>query len=118
MAAFAELKRNCTCGQLRSDDSDREVLLNGWIASYRNLGGLLFFDMRDRYGLTQVVINPETFDKEMLAAAERTRSEFVVAVKGKVQARPDGTINKKMVTGEIEVNATEFHILAESATPP
>lgn len=118
MPPFSELKRTATCGQLRASDIGNAVRLNGWVNSYRNLGGLLFLDLRDRYGLTQVVINPESFDPAMLAEAQRARAEFVVAIKGTVQHRPDGTANAKMATGEIEVKADEFYILAESKTPP
>ena len=82
MPAYSELKRTHTCGQLRAADVDSSVRLNGWVDGNRNLGGLLFIDLRDRYGVTQVVINPETFDARMLADAERVRAEFVVAVAG------------------------------------
>ncbi|MBK7140809.1 MAG: aspartate--tRNA ligase [bacterium] len=112
------MKRTHTCGQLRAANIGQSVRLNGWVNAYRNLGGLLFLDLRDRYGITQVVINPETFDPAMLTEAQRTRSEFVVAVKGEVRERPGTTHNAKIATGDIEVNATEFHILAESKTPP
>jgi len=115
---FSDLKRTHTCGQLRSVDNSSRVRLNGWVDGYRNLGGLLFLDLRDRYGLTQVVINPQTFDPAMLTEAEKARHEFVVAVVGTVQERPEGTANPKMPTGEIEVNAEEFYILAQSKTPP
>ncbi len=118
MPHFSELKRTHTCGQLRSANIGASVRLNGWVNAYRNLGGLLFLDLRDRYGITQVVINPETFDPAMLVEAQRTRAEFVVAVKGTVHDRPAGTHNPKLSTGDIEVNASEFHILAESKTPP
>ncbi len=118
MPPFSELKRTHTCGELRSSDVGQEIRLNGWVNSYRNLGGLFFMDLRDRYGLTQIVINPETFDPDMLAEANRSRHEFVVAVVGKVGGRPDGTVNQKMPTGEIEIVVEQFHILAESKTPP
>lgn len=118
MPPFQNLKRTHTCGQLRLADIDTPVRLNGWVAGYRNLGGLMFFDLRDRYGITQVVINPESFDRTMLADADRTRSEFVVAVEGTVRKRPDGTANPKLATGEIEVIADSFRILSESKTPP
>ncbi|MCB2231300.1 aspartate--tRNA ligase [bacterium] len=118
MPPFESLKRTHTCGCLRPNDISTPVRLNGWVAGYRNLGGLMFFDLRDRYGLTQVVVNPESFDKTMLADAERTRSEFVVAVVGTVQQRPEGTTNPRLATGEIEVVAEEFYILSESRTPP
>jgi len=118
LTTFSELRRTHTCGDLRLSDNGTAVRLNGWVDGYRNLGGLLFIDLRDRYGLTQVVIDPQTFDKAMLAEAERARHEFVAAVTGTVQPRPDGTKNPKMPTGEIEVAAESFHILAESKTPP
>ena len=118
MVPFSKLKRTHTCGELRAEHIGTKIRLNGWVDGYRNLGGLLFLDLRDRYGLSQVVINPETFDKEMLAEANRARHEFVVAAIGEVQHRPEGTVNPNMVTGEIEINASEFYILAESKTPP
>ena len=118
MPLFSELKRTHTCGQLRLADNGTKVRLNGWVDGYRNLGGLLFIDLRDRYGLTQVVINPQTFDPAMLAEAERARHEFVVAVIGEVQERPEGTTNPKLATGEIEINAEAFYTLAEAKTPP
>lgn len=118
MPPFSELKRNKTCGQLRAIDVSTEVRLNGWVNSYRNLGGVLFLDLRDRYGITQVTIDPKQLKTEQFAEAERARTEFVVAVRGIVQHRPDGTVNTKLATGEIEVAAKEFHILSESKTPP
>ncbi|MFZ5981894.1 MAG: aspartate--tRNA ligase [Candidatus Zixiibacteriota bacterium] len=118
MPQFSDLKRTHNCGQLRLEDDGIKVRLNGWVNGYRNLGGLLFLDLRDRYGLTQVVINPQTFDPAMLAEAEKARHEFVVAVVGTVQKRPEGTTNPKMPTGEIEINVEEFYILAQSKTPP
>jgi aspartyl-tRNA synthetase len=115
---YSELKRTHTCGQLRAADVNQEVRLNGWVNGYRHLGGLLFIDLRDRYGLTQVRIDPKDFDLAMLADAERARHEFVVAIAGTVQHRPEGTVNPKMLTGEIEVVGRQFHILSESKTPP
>ncbi|MEA2031723.1 MAG: aspartate--tRNA ligase [candidate division Zixibacteria bacterium] len=118
MIPFSNLKRTHTCGELRASHVGTNVRLNGWVDGYRNLGGLLFLDLRDRYGITQVVINPETFDKDMLDEANRTRHEFVVAAIGEVSQRPEGMINPKMDTGEIEINANAFHILSEAKTPP
>jgi aspartyl-tRNA synthetase len=115
---FSELKRTHTCGQLRAGDIGQEVRLNGWVNGYRHLGGLLFIDLRDRYGLTQVLIDPNNSDPAMLAEAERARHEFVVAVAGTVRRRPDGTVNPKMPTGEIELVCQQFHVLSESKTPP
>ncbi|MBD3257246.1 aspartate--tRNA ligase, partial [candidate division GN15 bacterium] len=118
MAPYSQLKRTHTCGQLRAADIGQKVRLNGWVDGDRHLGGLLFIDLRDRYGVTQVVINPQELDPDMLQRAEHARAEFVVAVIGTVQARPDGTVNPKMLTGKIEVVAEEFHVLSEAKTPP
>ncbi len=118
MPPFSQLKRSHTCGQIRLADCDQRIRLNGWVNSYRNLGGLLFLDLRDRYGVTQVVINPESLDPAMLADAQRARHEFVAAVIGTVRKRPEGTINHKLSTGEVEIAVDEFYILAESKTPP
>jgi aspartyl-tRNA synthetase len=103
---------------LKQADVGQKVRLNGWVNSYRNLGGLFFIDLRDRYGLTQVVLNPEQLDQAVLDEANRARHEFVVAVTGTVNQRPEGTVNKSMATGEIEVVVESFHTLAESKTPP
>jgi aspartyl-tRNA synthetase len=115
---FSQLKRTHTCGQLRAADVGTKVRLNGWVNSYRNLGGLFFIDLRDRYGITQVVIDPQTIEPAMLAEANRARHEFVVAVVGEVVRRPEGTVNPRLDTGEIEVKVEQFHILSESKTPP
>ncbi len=118
MASFSELKRTHNCGELSLADNGKEVRLNGWVNANRNLGGVLFVDLRDRYGVTQVVLHPEKLDKKMMAEAERSRSEFVVAAIGTVVERPEGTKNEKISTGEIEIEVKEFHILSESKTPP
>lgn len=118
MPPYTQLKRTHTCGQLRLTDIGSAVTLNGWVNAQRNLGGLLFIDLRDRYGLTQVVIDPAAFDPAQLSEAQRVRSEFVVAVRGTVRGRPAGTVNAKMATGDIELLAAEFYVLAESKTPP
>lgn len=118
MPTFSELKRTHTCGELRLDDNGKNIRLNGWVASQRNLGGVFFIDLRDRYGKTQIVIDPEQIDGKMHADASRVRHEFVVAIKGEVIGRPDGMVNESMPTGAIEVKVTEFYILSESETPP
>ncbi len=115
---FSELKRTHTCGELRESDNGKKIKLNGWVASQRNLGGVLFIDLRDRYGKTQIVIDPDQIDQTMHTDANRVRHEFVVAVKGEVIPRPDGMVNDSMPTGAIEIKVTEFYILAESETPP
>lgn len=118
MPQYSTLKRTHTCGELRAEHIGSKVRLNGWLHSYRNLGGVLFLDLRDRYGLTQVMIDPEKISADMLAEAERARHEFVVAALGTVRPRPEGSTNPKMPTGEVEVAAEEFFILSESQTPP
>lgn len=118
MPAYSQLKRTHTCGELRKEHVGQQVRLNGWVNSYRNLGGLFFIDLRDRYGITQVVLNPDELPAEVLEVAERARHEWVVAVLGEVSARPEGMINEKIATGEIEVVVEQFYTLAESKTPP
>jgi aspartyl-tRNA synthetase len=109
--------RTSSCGELGVKDIGREVVLNGWVQKRRDLGGLIFVDLRDRSGFVQVVYNPEIAPKVFESAA-KLRSEFVVAVKGKVEARPAGTVNPNMSTGEIEVLGMELEILNEAQTPP
>ena len=118
MPPFESLKRTHTCGQLTAENIGDKVRLNGWVQEYRNLGGLLFIDIRDRYGLTQVVFNPEKVDPDVFRTATRARHEYVVAAVGVVAKRPEGTINEKLKTGQIEVIGSDFHILAQSKTPP
>ena len=115
---FKEFKRTHTCGELNSENIGQSVTLNGWVQAYRNLGGLLFIDIRDRYGLTQVTLNPEKVDKKVFETASKARHEFVVAAKGRVGRRPEGTENKSLATGEVEVAVEDFAILSESKTPP
>jgi aspartyl-tRNA synthetase len=108
--------RNVSCGALRAADAGADVTLNGWVHRRRDHGGLIFIDMRDRDGLTQVVFDPEL--AETFALAESLRSEDVVRVSGTVRARPDGTENPKLATGEVEVPATALEVLSRSLTPP
>ncbi|MGD0653872.1 MAG: aspartate--tRNA ligase [Thermoguttaceae bacterium] len=109
--------RTHTCGELRSSDADRQVTLCGWVDTCRDHSGVLFVDLRDRYGIVQIVFAPEG-GKEILELAKTLRSEFVILVIGKVAARPEGTINPKLSTGEIEVRAAKLEILNKSLTPP
>lgn len=111
------LKRSHRCGELNLKDSDAEVVLMGWVHKRRDHGGLIFVDLRDRSGIVQVVFNPE-ISAEAFEKAEEVRSEYVLAVRGKVVARPEGTINKNLATGEIEVYAEELRILNRAKTPP
>ncbi|MCH9031030.1 MAG: aspartate--tRNA ligase [candidate division Zixibacteria bacterium] len=115
---FSLWKRTHNLGELRPENIGQAVRLNGWVNQYRNLGGLLFLDLRDRYGITQVVLNPARVSPEIFEKASSARHEFVVAVIGEVIARPDGTRNKNIRTGEIEVVAEDFTILNECPTPP
>ncbi|OGW69043.1 MAG: aspartate--tRNA ligase [Omnitrophica bacterium GWA2_50_21] len=105
------------CGELRKSDVGKEVTLCGWVDTRRDHGGLIFIDVRDRWGVTQIVFNPAV-SKELHAKAEQLRSEFVVQARGKVTDRPSGTENPKLPTGQIEVVAGELEILNTSPTPP
>ncbi len=114
---LGNLKRTDYCGNLNKEDVNREVTLLGWVQRRRDLGGLIFIELRDRQGIVQVVFNPEVssgaHDK-----AQSLRSEYVAGVKGTVVARPEGTANPKLKTGEIEVLAKELKILNVAKTPP
>ncbi len=110
-----KLRRTVRCGDLRGDHAGEEVVLNGWVASRRDHGGLVFVDLRDRYGLTQVVFEVEG---EMRDRAHGLRAEAVVAVRGTVRRRPEEMVNPEMATGEIEVVAAELEILNPSKTLP
>ncbi|MGZ3698485.1 MAG: aspartate--tRNA ligase [Bdellovibrionota bacterium] len=111
--------RSHHCGQLRAADLGKEVMLCGWVSKRRDHGGLVFADLRDRYGLTQVVFDPALAGGQGAhETAGRLRSEFVIWCKGKVRHRPEGMTNPKMATGEIEVACTELTILSEAKTPP
>ena len=110
-------KRTHTCGELRSEHTGRDAVLCGWVASWRDHGGVIFVDLRDRYGITQAVFRPDTAP-EAHQVAEGLRSEYVVAVRGQVNPRPQGMINPELATGEIELDATEIEVLNPSLTPP
>ena len=109
--------RTHTCSELTVNDVDKEVTLCGWVARRRDHGKLIFIDIRDRYGFTQVVFIPKE-SGTAYKLAQDLRSEFVIRLKGKVNRRPQGTINPKLMTGEIEVLARELEILNPSLTPP
>jgi len=113
---LGELRRTHTCGALRASDAGQGVTLMGWVNRRRDLGGLIFIDVRDRTGITQVVFDPER--KDVLERASALRNEFVVAVSGKVKLRDGNTVNKKIPTGEVEVVAHELRLLNEAKTPP
>ena len=111
------LKRTKTCGELTGSNICDNVTLTGWIAKHRDLGGLIFIDLRDRYGKTQIVFNEETYP-EIFKIARRLGLEDVIGIRGVVVARPDGNINSDMVTGEIDVEVTELEVFNESAPMP
>lgn len=109
--------RTHTCGELSKKNKDEKVILSGWASSRRDHGGLIFIDLRDRYGITQVTFDPKT-SEEAWKIADTVRNEFVIKIIGKVVARPDSMINEKLSTGEIEVEANEIEILSKAETPP
>ena len=108
--------RSHYCGQVDEKLIGEKVTVAGWVHRRRDHGGVIFVDLRDREGLLQVVFDPDR--PEIFAAAERLRSEFVLAVSGKVRSRPEGTVNPNMVTGRVELLAEELTTLNDSATPP
>src|ERR1700738_3334909 len=112
---LGDLKRTHYCGELRAKDAGRDVIVMGWVARRRDLGNLLFLDVRDRSGIVQVVFNKETHP-ECHAKAEQSRSEFVVAVEGKVIQRQKS--NPELATGEVEILASRLHILNTAKTHP
>lgn len=107
--------RSHTCGALTANDIGETTKLSGWVHRVRDHGGVLFIDLRDHYGVTQVVADP---DSAAFKTAEAVRSEWVIRVEGKVRERPDGTINKDLPTGEVEVFATSIDILSEAKELP
>lgn len=115
--ALGDWKRTHTNGELTLADNGKEVCLMGWVQYRRDHGGLIFIDLRDRYGLTQVVFSPDTAP-EAHETAHVLRSEYVLAVRGRVRPRPDGMTNPNMKTGEIEIVVTEWKLLNTSKTPP
>ena len=117
MDALGTLTRTHNCNQLGTSHLGEEVILMGWVLRRRDHGGVIFIDLRDRWGITQVVFNPE-INPEVHQKAHRLRSEWVLAVKGRVEKRPDDMANPKLHTGEIEVLVSELHILNTSETPP
>ena len=110
--------RSHTCGELRPSHVGEKVTLCGWVDSYRDHGGGLFVDLRDRYGITQVVFNPPDTPADTIERSKTLRAEYVVQVTGNVAKRPAGMANPKHESGEIELRVTEFKLLNESATPP
>src|SRR5499425_3301753 len=112
---LGNLKRTHYCGALRTADADRDATVMGWVHRRRDLGNLLFLDVRDRAGIVQIVFNKET-QPEAHAKAEQARSEYVVAIEGKVVKREK--VNPEISTGEIELVANKLYILNTAKTPP
>ncbi len=111
------MKRSHTCNDLNKSHLGLEVYLSGWVHRIRDHGGVFFIDLRDRYGITQLVLNPQV-SPEAHAAAARLRPEFVISAWGAVEERLEGTVNPKLPTGEIEVKVSRLEILSVSRTPP
>lgn len=110
-------KRTVTCGELRGKDNGKSIVLNGWVHRIREHGGISFINLRDRYGITQVVVDSNQYP-QLAETAKALRMEFCIAIKGTVRLRPDDMINKEMDTGEIEVEATEITVLSKSEVLP
>lgn len=110
------MKRTHNCGEIKLNDLNKNVNLCGWVHKRRDHGGLIFIDVRDRYGITQVAFFSK--DKELFNEVKKLKSEYVIYLEGVVQKRPKGTENNKMTTGGIEVHALKLEILNESETPP
>ena len=110
-------ERTHDCGTLTAEKIGQRVRLMGWVWRRRDHGGVIFIDLRDRYGITQIVFNPQ-HDPAAHQKADQLRSEYVIAVEGGVEARPDGMVNPKLPTGAIEVNCNQLRVLNLSLTPP
>jgi aspartyl-tRNA synthetase len=110
-------KRTHTCGELREANIGQNVVLNGWVAIRRDLGGVTFIEIRDRFGLTQVVFEP-SYNPEAHELAKKLRSEFVISIEGVVRNRPEGSENSTLPTGQIDVMVDKLIILNQSETPP
>ena len=115
--SMAGLKRSCRCAEVTEANVGQEMTLMGWVQKSRNKGGIIFTDLRDRSGIIQIIFEESDCGAESFAKAEKLRSEFVIAVEGRVEAR-SGAVNENLATGAIEVRAESLRILAESETPP
>jgi aspartyl-tRNA synthetase len=112
-----EMRRTHNCGELTANATGQEVVLMGWVQRRRDHGGVIFVDLRDRHGMTQVVFNP-AISAEVHEKAHVLRSEYVLGVRGRVDARPEGMVNPNLPTGQIEVTVSVFKILNTAETPP
>ena len=118
MEAIETRYRTHTCGQLRLSDNTKKVKLAGWVHSYRDHGGLVFIDLRDRDGLTQLVFDPDSCGPAVHDEARKLRSEWVISVGGEVEPRGPGLENPKLATGQIEVRVRQLEVLSIARTPP
>jgi len=118
LEGLGDWRRSVTCGELRRTHATQTATLMGWVHRMRDHGGVLFVDLRDRYGLTQIVFHPETGGKALLDRASRIGNEWVIAVRGMVSLRPDDSINEELATGDIEVDVRELKILSASDPLP
>jgi aspartyl-tRNA synthetase len=110
------MKRSHTCGELNASDKGKKVCIKGWVNTRRDLGGLIFIDLRDRYGITQIVFTEE--DRDLHAQAEQLRNEYVIGIEGTVIARDPENINPEMITGEIEIEVESLKIYSKAETTP
>ena len=117
METMAGMRRSCGCGKVTENDCGKELTLAGWVNTRRDHGGLIFIDLRDRSGIVQLVLSPQ-YGEEAFHKAEGVRSEYVLAVKGKVRERSADTVNPKMKTGKVEVVVSELRVLNKAKTPP
>ena len=115
--SMAGLKRSCRCAEVTEANVGQEMTLMGWVQKSRNKGGIIFTDLRDRSGIIQIIFEESDCGAESFAKAEKLRSEYVIAVTGRVEAR-SGAVNENLATGAIEVRANSLRILSESETPP
>ena len=114
---LGDWERTHDCSTLTDKDVGQRVLLMGWVWHRRDHGGVIFIDLRDRYGITQIVFNPQR-DPTAYQQADRLRNEYVIAVQGEVEARPEGMVNPQLPTGTIEVNCDQLRLLNPCRTPP
>ncbi|MEJ2545222.1 MAG: OB-fold nucleic acid binding domain-containing protein, partial [Calditrichaceae bacterium] len=111
------MKRTHNCAELDLSHLDEVVVLNGWVNKWRDHGGLIFIDLRDRYGITQVVFNPE-LNAQAYEQSKTLRSEYVISIKGRVSKRPEESINPKIKTGLVEVLVSDLEVLNKAKTTP
>lgn len=113
-----DYRRTHTCGQLNQSDIGQSITLSGWVHRRRDHGGVIFIDLRDRFGLTQIVFDPQKINSDLFERASMLRSEWVISIQGLVNPRSEGKINPKLPTGEIEIAAKDLAILSPAKTPP